>query len=168
MCCQLWLEQTCVCWCGLKGTKSSICHCFVFLNSGQQANKSLPFQDHLLSVYLLTLNFLLLADLCSSVRATGSIMWWHNSGIIYSHCIDPVCCCARAQCKAEHGVRLPEKKIFKYGTSCIWLHNFHWKFEKKTRQTEFTCTSTAQVLQTREQVNYYVIQTEVLWSSGLD
>lgn len=60
-------------WCDfLKGPKSSICHHFVFLNSGQRANKSLSFQDHLFIVYLLTLNFLLLSELQSSLRGK---MW---------------------------------------------------------------------------------------------
>lgn len=74
MCCRLWQEEQTGCllmWLG--GTKSSICHRFVFVNSGQQTNKCFPFQDHLLTVYLPTLNFLLLLpDLCSSVWATGS------------------------------------------------------------------------------------------------
>lgn len=68
----------------LGGNESSICHCFVFfLHSGKQVNKFLPCQDHLLNVYLLTLHFLLLPDLCFSVWANGSLLWWHNSWIIY-------------------------------------------------------------------------------------
>lgn len=63
----------------LWGTKSFTCHCFVCLHSGQQANKPLSFQDHLLSVYLLTPNFPLLP-----VGQT-KLIWWFNSGIIYSN-----------------------------------------------------------------------------------
>lgn len=55
----MWQEETC----SVEGMNRPFATALFLFLSGKQVKKFLPCQDHLLRVYLLTLNFLLLSDL---------------------------------------------------------------------------------------------------------